>query len=424
MAEKTSIALRNLFFYQVFVRQFSETHDFHGLIKQLDRLKSLNIDVIQLLPIHPIGQLKRKGTVGSPYSISDYYEINPDLGTLDDFTLLLAESHKRGMKVIIDIVFNHTSHDAKYTKTHPHWYYHKADGSFANRVGDWWDIIDFNFENNEALEKELINVLIYWTKIGVDGFRCDVAPLLPLRFWKKARQELETVNPNLIYVSESVHLSFIKYLRDLAYDAFSDSEIFQVFDVCYDYDIFDDFQNYFQGKGKLKTWITSLIRQESSYPKNYVKLRYLENHDMERLAKYLKTDSQLRTVNAMLFFLKGIPFIYNGQECGAHNRPDLFEIDEIDWQDYNRAGIVDIIKKVGALRKQWEFVNWKMEINQYNSDTMEIKYTNKTKTIVGIFNLGAKPRPTKLQYAGINQITGEPIKRGTQVISEPIIVVI
>lgn len=169
--------------------------------------------------------------------------------------------------------------------------------------------------------------------------------MLPLRFWKKARQELETVNPNLIYVSESVHLSFIKYLRDLAYDAFSDSEIFQVFDVCYDYDIFDDFQNYFQGKGKLKTWITSLIRQESSYPKNYVKLRYLENHDMERLAKYLKTDSQLRTVNAMLFFLKGIPFIYNGQECGAHNRPDLFEIDEIDWQDYNRAGIVDIIKK-------------------------------------------------------------------------------
>jgi glycosidase len=422
MANSTSTSLRNLIFYQIFVRQFSPSHDFQGVISKLDEIKNLNIDVIQLLPIHPIGKKNRKGSIGSPYSISNYYDIHPDLGTKEDFALFLQETHKRGMKVIIDIVFNHTSHDADYTITHPEWYYHKEDGSFTNRVGDWWDITDFNFENNEPLEKELISVLKYWTEFGVDGFRCDVAPLLPISFWKKAREELDNINPYLIYVSESVHLSFIKYLRDLGYDAYSDSEIYQVFDVCYDYDIIDDFYHYFQGKGNLETWVTSLIRQESTYPKNYVKLRYIENHDMERLANYLSTDAQLRSVNALLFFLKGIPFIYNGQECGAKSRPDLFEIDEIDWSHYNRAGIVDIIKKMAKMRKELEFVNWVMNINLLNEHTIEIKYEKKDQVLLGIFNFSPMPQQAYVSISGVDYLTNKRIKVGEQTITEPLII--
>lgn len=423
MAKNTSINLRNKTIYQIFVRQFSETHDFKGVIKKLDLLKEQNVGIIYLLPINPIGEVRRKGSVGSPYSIKNYYEVNPDYGTQEDFKNLLDEAHIRGMRVIIDIVFNHTSHDADYTKTHPEWYYHKPDGSFSNRVGDWWDIIDFNFNNNKPLEDELINVLKHWASIGVDGFRCDVAPLLPLEFWKRAREELNTINPYLIYLSESVHLGFIKYLRDLGYEAHSDSEIYQVFDMCYDYDVFDEIILYFKEGKDLQVWVDYLIRQDSTYPANYVKIRYLENHDQERIAKYLKNDRQLRNANAMIFFLKGTPFIYNGQECGSTKRPDLFEIDEIDWSTYNKAGLADLFRELSGLRKELPFVNGIMNIRLLNKDVIEFKYDYQDSLVVGIFNLSPDIQEVEVEYSGINFINQKEINTGKQAIAEPIVLI-
>ena len=160
-----------------------KTHDFKGLIADLI-IKDLGIDIVYLLPIHPIGLKDRKGEVGSPYAIYDYYEIAKENGSLDDFKLLVDEVHKRGMKLMIDIVFNHTSRDSILTQKHPEWFYHKPDGSFANRVGDWSDITDFDFSNREVWDY-LIDVLKYWAQYA-DGFRCDVAPLLPLDFWLEA----------------------------------------------------------------------------------------------------------------------------------------------------------------------------------------------------------------------------------------------
>ncbi|MDD3171536.1 MAG: alpha-amylase family glycosyl hydrolase [Bacilli bacterium] len=421
MAITTSIALRNKIFYQIFVRQFSKKHNFEGVIEKLDEIKNLNVDIIQLLPINPIGEKNRKGTIGSPYSIKDYYQINPDLGTMADFLNLLSETHNRGMKIIIDIVFNHTSHDATYTLTHPEWYYQKEDGSFCNRVGDWWDIIDFKFDDNESLEEELINVLKHWAKIGVDGFRCDVAPLLPLSFWKKARKELDEINSSLIYVSESVHLGFIKYLRDLGYDAFSDSEIYQVFDICYDYDIYDDFINYLKKESSLQKWVDNLLRQEATYPKNYVKLRYLENHDMDRIAKNCDSDVLLRNVTAMLYFLKGAQFIYNGQECGLTNKPDLFEYDEIDWSNYNRADIVTIMKKLGKLKKEYEYLNGIMDISCLSMDVMKITYKKDNKLFMGIFNFG-KEKEIEIT-AGYDVLMNRESSGGVVKIVEPLILI-
>lgn len=422
MALHTSIELRNKIFYQVFVRQFSETHNFQGVMEKLDEIKALEVDIIQLLPIHPIGKKNRKGTIGSPYSVMNYYEIDPELGTIADFTRFLDEVHKRGMKVIIDIVFNHTSHDAVYTKTHPEWYYQKEDGSFCNRVGDWWDIIDFKFDYNRALEDELINVLTYWAKIGVDGYRCDVAPLLPLTFWQRARQELTQSFPNLIYISESVHLGFIKYLRDLGYDACSDSEIYQVFDICYDYDIFDDFGNYLKGTSTLQKWAEDLIRQESIYPKNYVKLKYLENHDFPRIASYCSNDVVLRNATAMLYFLKGAQFIFNGQECGAKKRPDLFEYDVIDWSNYNKASIVTIMKKLGKLKKEYEYVNGIMDVSCLSEDILKITYKKNDTLFIGIFNFG-EAKEVEIE-AGYDVLMKKEVVGGTVKIVEPLILIV
>lgn len=420
MAKNTSIDLRNSVVYQVFVRQFSKTHNFEGLINKINYIKNLGVDYIQLLPIHPIGVEHRKGTIGSPYSIKDYYEIDPNLGTKEDFKDFINVAHRNDIKVIIDIVFNHTSHDAIYTKTHPEWYCHKDDGSFCNRVGDWWDIIDFDFSHQD-LQKELINVLKYWAYAGVDGYRCDVAPLLPLTFWEKARKELQNVNPDLLFISESVHLGFIKYLRDLGYDAFSDSEMYQQFDVCYDYDICDDLFNYLKGTSTLEKYRDDLIRQDSTYPKNYIKLRYLENHDTDRIAKICKNDTILRNVTAMQYFLKGMQFIYNGQECGVNKKPDLFEIDEIDFSSYNRAGIAEIMQKMYLLKKRYNYLNGIMNIELLSKDIIKFTYKINDKEIIGIFNFGDN-RTIEIPD-GYNIIEDKNVKAGNVISSDPIVIV-
>ena len=150
--------LRNKVIYQVFPRQYSSTHDFNGVIKDLDRIKDLNVDYLYLLPIHPIGEVARKGSVGSPYSIKDYRSINKDYGGAGDFIKLINECHKRNIKVIMDIVFNHTSRDSVLIDVHPEWYIVDENGNFKNRVGDWSDITDFNFECEETYAY-LINTL-------------------------------------------------------------------------------------------------------------------------------------------------------------------------------------------------------------------------------------------------------------------------
>src|SRR5690606_5819902 len=264
MAQNTPNSYRNLMIYQVFVRQHTKTGDFKGLIEDLDRIKSLGTDIVYLLPIHPIGKLDRKGEVGSPYSIKDYYAIDEAHGDLNSFKELITEVHKRDMKLMIDIVFNHTSRDSELTKTNPDWFYRKADGSLANRVGDWSDIADLDF-SKRAVWDYLIDVLKYWAQY-VDGFRCDVAPLLPLDFWKEARQKVSEMRPDIIWLSESVEYGFIKYLRDIGFDASTDSQIFEAFDIAYEYDIFSFMDGYLKNRNSLERYLYEVNRQESVFP--------------------------------------------------------------------------------------------------------------------------------------------------------------
>lgn len=211
MAKATSKALKNQMMYQVFVRNYSPEGTFKKVEERLDEIKALGTDIIWLMPIHPIGTVKRKGSLGSPYAISDYRAVNLEFGTMEDFKSLVKEIHARGMKCIIDVVYNHTSPDSLLSKEHPEWFYHKEDGSFGNRVGDWTDIIDLDYGNRDLWDYQ-IETLKMWAEI-VDGFRCDVAPLIPLEFWLKARAEVETVRPGCIWLSESVEPGFITYMR-------------------------------------------------------------------------------------------------------------------------------------------------------------------------------------------------------------------
>ena len=296
MAQQTSKTLRNMVMYQVYVRNFSEEGTFDKVKEKLSDIKSLGVDIIWLMPIHPIGTLKRKGTLGSPYAISDYRAINPEFGTLDDFRSLVDAIHAMGMKCIIDVVYNHTSPDSVLSKEHPEWFYHKEDGSFGNRVGDWSDIIDLDYSNKELWDYQ-IDTLKMWAQI-VDGFRCDVAPLIPLEFWLKAREEVEKVREGAIWLSESIEPGFIIHMRGRGLTALSDGEIYCAFDLCYDYDIYHEFRDILSQKATLARYCEAVNRQEYIYPDNYVKLRFLENHDVPRVRSLVSTLRILRNFTA------------------------------------------------------------------------------------------------------------------------------
>ncbi|MFA5471454.1 MAG: alpha-amylase family glycosyl hydrolase [Acholeplasmataceae bacterium] len=385
MAKQTDLSLRGQTIYQVFPRQHSKKQNFLGVIDDLDRIKDMGVDIIYLLPFHPIGEKDRKGAQGSPYSIVDFYQIHKDLGTLEDLKLLVDEAHQRGMKVMMDIVINHTSRDSVLTKEHPEWFYKKPDGSFANRVGDWSDITDLNYDL-EDVRTYFIDVLTYWAKY-VDGYRCDVAPLLPIDFWIEARKAVDKVNPKHIWLTESVHPQFIKYIRDLGYDASSDSQMYQAFDICYDYDIFDFMDAYLKDGSKLSRWLEEIYRQEMIYPKNYIKLRNFENHDQQRLRSKVRDHNHFIQMLTMMFFLKGTAFVFAGMEYEADHLPDLFENDLIDWN--KEKSLESYVKKLILMKKDSIFIDGNFHLEP-KDDIAVFSYDDKDRYMLGIFNLENK----------------------------------
>ena len=376
--------LRNKVIYQVFPRQYSSTHDFKGIYNDLDRLVKLKVDYLYLLPIHPIGKVARKGSIGSPYSISDYRSINRDYGGTGEFLKLINECHKRNIKVIMDIVFNHTSRDSVLVNESPEWFYRDEDGNLKNRVGDWSDITDLTFESEETYAY-LINTLKLYLKMGVDGFRCDVASLIPFDFWKIAIPICKDINKDVIFIGESIHLDFVKYIRDQGYECSSDGELFNYFDVLYDYDTHCHFENYFNNKGTLKRYLEEVNSQEGRFRSDYCKLRYVDNHDFGSALALLKDRNKVRNALAMQSFLKGMFFLYNGIECLVDHRLDLFEIDEINWSDYDLE-MEDLIIKLNTLKKDNIFIDGKIEFEYLNDDCATIRLSDINNSYYGIFN--------------------------------------
>jgi len=383
--KKTKVDLRNLVIYQVYVRNHTEEGTFKALINDLDRIQALGVDMVYLLPVHPIGVKNRKGTLGSPYSIQDYNLINPELGTLEDFQELINEVHARKMKIMIDEVLNHTSRDSRLLKEHPEYFYKNDNGEFANRVGEWWDVTDLDY-SNKGLWKEISDSLVRYAEMGIDGYRMDVASLVPLDFWAYARKQVAKVNPKMIWLSESVHGSFARYIRTIGFDCASESEIYQVFDMAYDYDVYPDLEAYIKGEEPLKYYLKSLERQEEIYPANYVKIKYLENHDCKRIASYLDNDyDKVLNYTGFIAFQKGAFFLYGGEEYMALKQPSLFDKDVID----KNTDISEFIKKLTKMKKRKVFSSGKYDIHFPDVDGVAYQtFENDQEKYIGIFNLG------------------------------------
>ena len=387
MAMNTDIRLRNQIMYSVYVRNHGENGSFRDVEKDLDRIKSLGVDILWLMPIHPIGVKSKKGSLGCPYAIKDYREVNPEYGTLEDFKELVKGIHARNMKCIIDVVYNHTSPDSWLSENHPEYFYKRPDGSMGNKVGDWTDIVDLDYANMELWDYQ-IDTLKYWVSIGVDGFRCDVASIIPLEFWLKARKEVAKVREGIIWLAESVHPEFLLEMRKRGFVGHSDSEIYQAFDMTYDYDVNVEYLSCLNGKGTLKEYIKAVSNQEGMYPSNYVKLRFLENHDQPRAKKLIPDYDGLRIWTAFLYFQKGCTLLYGGQEAQDTNTPSLFDVDKVNWEGVTEDFKV-LLKALGMIKKLEIMAEGYYEIRlDKDKDVIIASYQRGNEKLVGVFNVG------------------------------------
>lgn len=326
MALNTSKNIERYVIYEVFTRAYG---GFSSVERDLERIKKLGVDVVWFMPIHPTGVKNRKGTLGSPYAIKDYRSLDPSLGTDQDFKHLVKAIHDLGMKAMMDVVFNHMAADSVLASDHPEWFMRDKDGDPTRKVPDWSDIIDFDFSNSE-LSIYLIDTLKFWVKeYDIDGFRCDVAGLVPIAFWNRARSELSDLK-DLIWLSES-----------------KDPYLYQAFDITYDYDSYDILKDHFNGKVPLSNYTANFEYQKQIFD-DHIKLRFLENHDQERIASYVP--NKVRAWTALLFMQKGATLLYNGQEFAVKERPDIFNEFHFDFSKGD-ADFQTFVKELIELKK-------------------------------------------------------------------------
>jgi glycosidase len=330
--------VRDAVIYQIWERAYSQKGDFNSITADLDRIKALGVDVLWLMPIHPIGKVKSKGTIGSPYAVKDYYATNPDYGTPADLKRLVAESHKRGMKVIIDIVANHTAWDNALIKRHPEYYKKNAKGEIVPPVPDWADVAGLDY-SNPRLRRYMIDMLKMWIRdYDLDGFRCDVALMIPTDFWDQARAEVDKIKPDTIWLAEAEK-------PDL---------LIKAFDLDYSWNLHSALTEVLQGVKPASRIREVWEEQNRTFPRGALRMRFSDNHDERRAIARFGEKGAL-AAEALMFTLDGVPLIYNGMEVGdtaESGAPALFEKVPIFWQiAERRPEFPKFYKEMIALRK-------------------------------------------------------------------------
>lgn len=311
----------NAVIYELNTRQFSPEGTFKAVGRQLKRLKGLGVDIIWMMPIFPIGQERRKGSLGSYYSIQDYRAVNPEFGTLNDFNDLVQEIHTLGMRIILDWVPNHTSRDAVWTIDHPDWYEHDSQTGEISTPFDWTDTAKLDYTNKE-MRSEMVSSMKYWlTESKIDGYRIDMAMLVPTEFWNHVTPELEKVRPDIFMLAEAEGPEF----HERAFDATYGWEM---------HHLINDIANQHANADTLRH---KLNNQNLYYPSHAFQMQFTSNHDENSWngSEFERLGDAARQMAMLSFILPGIPLIYNGQEVGSTKRLEFFDKDLIEWNEKN-----------------------------------------------------------------------------------------
>jgi cyclomaltodextrinase len=390
--------------YEIYPRQFSEAGNFAGVTAQLDRLKELGVNILWLMPVHPIGQEKKKGPVGSPYAVRDYYAVNPDYGTEADLKRLVSEAHRRGMKVIIDIVANHTSWDSVMMKT-PEFYVRDASGKITY-PHDWSDVAELNYES-PALRRYMTDMLKFWLReYDLDGFRCDVAAEVPTDFWEQARAELDKVKPDILLLAESDKPELLA----------------RAFDLDYSWPLHGTLNDVMLGRKPATAFRQTWETDEAKYPRGALRMRFSDNHDERRAVARFGEGGAL-AASALMFTLDGVPMLYNGMEVGDTTEsgdPALFYKLPVFWPiEKRRPEFPRFYRQMIALRKSHPaLTGGRLEWLRNSDESRVVTFARRDagEDVVVAINFSNRPYEGSVEgtagaaFADITPDTREPLK--------------
>ena len=400
--------------YELNIRQATAEGTFAAAEKYLPELKAMGVDIVWLMPISPIGVNGRKGTLGSYYSIIDYKAINPEFGTIKDFKKFLATAHELGLKVIIDWVANHTSRDAKWWKQgKKDWYVIDPATGLPIVEYDWTDIAKLNY-NNQAMRVAMIDALKYWIKLGVDGYRCDVAMNVPADFWAEAWKQVRAINPDVYLLAEGEE----QWLHEAGFEATYAWELHHIFNAMAKGG--SETKNV-AGDGTIKTDAKGindlkeyLERDDVKYPAPAMRLMFTSNHDENSWAgtEFERMGDAHKAFAALTFVLpKSQPLIYTGQEIALQRRVQFFEKDPVvelvdleygkEYRDFYKA--LTKFRHENKVLAAGENVAPMEYVEGITEQVFAFTREKDGNTVVGLFNFSSKP----VKFALPKSIAGE-----------------
>jgi len=325
--------------YEIFTRNFSQAGDFNGITARLDELKDLGVDIVWLMPINPTGEKLKKGSLGSPYCVRDFYAINPAYGNTNDFKRLVQEVHKRDMKIIIDIVAGQTAWDSALME-HPEYYLKDAQGRIIPPNPAWTDVAGLNYANSE-LRRYMIDMMKYWLKeFSLDGFRCDVAWTVPVDFWEAARTELEKINPQIIIIADA---------------GAKPGLLTKAFDMDYAWNLYSWLKSVMDSVSPAQMLRQSWEHTQEQFPRGALHLRFTDNQSETRATARYGLRGAL-AAQVLMLTLDGVPLFYNGMEVGdatESSDPAMFEKVPVFWEPGGRPPLRQIYRDLIKLRKQY-----------------------------------------------------------------------
>jgi len=390
--------------YEVNIRQFTPEGTFKAFVPHIARLKNMGVDILWLMPVHPIGVVNRKGSRGSYYSVQDYKLINPEFGSPEDFKNLVEEAHRNGMYVIIDWVANHTSWDNVLMERSRDFYTKDSTGKIISPVPDWTDVADLDYTNHELWEFMTAAMLFYVQEYKIDGYRCDVAGMVPLEFWQKLRATLNEIKPIFMLAEDEKPALFEG-----------------AFDMDYGWNMHHIFNNIVKGEASAEAIRNELNKISNEYPPHAIKMNFTSNHDENSWngTEYERLGDAVECFAALTVALPGMPLVYSGQEAGLDKRLSFFDKDLIDWTPDK---MTDVYKALFLLKDENPAL-W----NGQDGGTTTFIATEKSdqilafsrdlpeNTLLCMFNVSQEPIEFSFNTDGyrgkyINALTGEEVK--------------
>ena len=323
--------------YELNIRQFTSEGTFNAAIERLPFLRSIGIDAIWLMPIYPIGLDGRKGSLGSYYSISDYKGVNPEFGTAEDFRAFVSAAHAMGIKILLDWVANHTARDARWISERPADWYERDEQGVAKVPWDWTDTAKLNYANHDVWLGE-IDAMRYWVEeFGVDGFRCDMAMLVPIEFWQEASEELHKIKSDIFMLAEAE--------EDNLFD--------RAFNMSYQWNVHHIMVDIAKGARRVWDLRNAIHSERQRYPREAMRMSFTSNHDENSWSgsEQSRFGASLEVMTALTFLMPStMPLIYTGQEVGYDHSFEFFERDAIPAEVYRENRTTELYRRLIALK--------------------------------------------------------------------------